>query len=98
MSELGRRFTQGREQAELGWQGLAQISTTHHISDTETEFVDHGGELVRDEPVGPAQHHITTTVGVVICDPQAPTGEPLLLLATNATGAAAGGGRDKPKN
>ena len=95
MAELGRRFTQGREQAALGWQGLAQISTTHHVGDAETEFVDHGGELVCDEAIGSPQHHIATAVGIVIGNPQAPTGKPLLLPAPAVPSRPAEAGVDR---
>jgi len=53
MPELGRTFAQGGKQAALGGQGLAKIRSTHHIGDAKAEFIDHGGELVSDEPVGP---------------------------------------------
>ena len=35
-----------------------QIATTHHIGDTECQFIHGRGEVIGDESIGPAQHQI----------------------------------------
>ena len=60
-----RLTVQGVVNASLGGQGLAKILSADHIGDPEAKFIDHRCQLIGNEAIGTAQHHITAAMRVV---------------------------------
>ena len=69
-----------------------KILPTNHIRDPKGQFIQHGGQLVCDEPIGSTEHHITASLWIRIRYLQPPTRQTLVLPAPGMTGSPTGAG------
>ena len=81
MVETRRLLGEQTIDTALRRQGLTQVVTAHHIGDAEGQFIHNRGQLISDETVGAAQHHIAAALRIVSGNPQAPAGQTLVLPA-----------------
>ncbi|MFM8660833.1 MAG: hypothetical protein ACKOCI_05730, partial [Cyanobium sp.] len=42
-----------------------QVLAAHHLADAQAEFIHGGGQVVRKETIGAAQHHVAHLAGAI---------------------------------
>ena len=60
---LGVWQPQGGLQQQLAWGVVAEISATHDVGDALVSIIDHDGQWVSPQSIGPAQDKITANLG-----------------------------------